>query len=66
MDEPRYHLEQVVQVRSEVMEDFDGPLDLILLLLSKNKIEIQNIKISLIFCKLLQISFYNREGFVLK
>lgn len=48
MEEPRYHLEQVVQVRSEVMEDFDGPLDLILLLLSKNKIEIQNIKISLI------------------
>jgi len=30
------------------MEDFDGPLDVILLLLSKNKIEIQDIKISLI------------------
>lgn len=28
------------------MEDFDGPLDVILLLLSKNKIEIQDISIT--------------------
>ena len=46
MIEPRYHLEQVVHARSEVLEDFDGPLDVILQLLSKNKIEIQDIKIS--------------------
>ena len=46
MDEPRYHLEQVVRVKSETMEDFDGPLDVILQLLSKYKIEIQDIKIS--------------------
>jgi len=46
MEEPRYHLEQVVHVKAEVMEDFDGPLDVILQLLSKNKIEIQDIKIS--------------------
>ena len=46
MEEPRYHLEQVVKVKSELMEDFDGPLDVILQLLSKNKIEIQDIKIS--------------------
>lgn len=46
MEEPRYHLEQVVHAKAEVMEDFDGPLDVILQLLSKNKIEIQDIKIS--------------------
>ena len=44
MEEPRYHLEQVVRAKSEIMEDFDGPLDVILQLLSKNKIEIQDIK----------------------
>ncbi len=48
MEEPRYHLAGVVHAREETMEDFDGPLDLILLLLSKNKMEIQDISISLI------------------
>ena len=47
MDEPVYRLEQVVHSR-EGMEDFEGPLDLILFLLSKNKIEIQDIPIALI------------------
>ena len=47
MDEPVYKLEQVVRSR-EGMEDFEGPLDLILFLLSKNKIEIQDIPIALI------------------
>ena len=46
MDEPQYHLSGVVHARGERIEDFDGPLDLILLLLSKNKIEIQDIRIS--------------------
>ena len=46
MEGPRYHLEQVVHAKAEVLEDFDGPLDVILQLLSKNKIEIQDIKIS--------------------
>ena len=46
MEEPQYHLEGVVHARAEVLEDFDGPLDVILLLLSKNKIEIQDISIS--------------------
>ena len=46
MDEPRYHLGSVVRARGETLEDFDGPLDVILLLLSKNKIEIQDIQIS--------------------
>ena len=46
MEGPQYHLEGVVRAKSESMEDFDGPLDVILLLLSKNKIEIQDIKIS--------------------
>ena len=48
MEAPQYHLEGVVRAKSESMEDFDGPLDVILLLLSKNKIEIQDIKISAI------------------
>ncbi len=49
MDNPIFKLEKVVQNRaSEPMEDFEGPLDLILFLLSKNKIEIQDIPIALI------------------
>ena len=47
MDGPVYKLEQVVHSR-EGMEDFEGPLDLILFLLGKNKIEIQDIPIALI------------------
>ena len=43
---PQYHLEAVVRSKSETPENFDGPLDLILLLLSKNKIEIQDISIT--------------------
>lgn len=43
---PVYHLDKVVRARQEDMEDFDGPLDLILHLLSKNKIEIRDIQIS--------------------
>jgi len=46
MIEPQYHLDGVVRAKAELMEDFDGPLDVILLLLSKNKIEIQDISIS--------------------
>ena len=43
--EPTYHLEGVVRTRQET-EDFEGPLTLILMLLSKNKIEIRDIPIS--------------------
>ena len=46
MEAPVYHLEKVVKARQEDLEDFDGPLDLILHLLSKNKIEIRDIVIS--------------------
>ena len=48
MTEPRYRLEGIVRTRSEEMEDFDGPLDVIFLLLSKNKIEIQDVSITAI------------------
>ena len=48
MENPIYKLEKVVHDRSEVMQDFEGPLDLILFLLGKNKMEIQDISISLI------------------
>lgn len=39
MDGPIYHLERVVKVKTEDLEDFVGPLDLILHLLNKNKID---------------------------
>ena len=48
MTEPKYRLEGVVRSKSEEMEDFEGPLDVIFLLLSKNKIEIQNVSITAI------------------
>ncbi len=48
MDSPIYHLEKVVRAKADDMEDFNGPLDLILSLLAKNKMEIQDIQISLI------------------
>lgn len=48
MENPVFKLEKVVRSRSEEMQDFEGPLDLILFLLGKNKMEIQDISISLI------------------
>ena len=48
MNEPNYHLEGIVRTRTEEMEDFNGPLDVILLLLSKNKIEIEDVSITAI------------------
>ncbi len=45
MDNPTFHLEGIVKNRDE-MQDFSGPLSLILMLLSKNKIEIRDLKIS--------------------
>ena len=46
MEEPSYHLSGVMRTRDELPADFDGPLDVILLLLSKNKIEIQDVSIT--------------------
>ena len=49
MDNPIFKLEGVVHERAEEqLQDFEGPLDLILFLLSKNKIEIQDIPIAVI------------------
>lgn len=48
MEAPIYRLEGVVKAKEEALEDFVGPLDLILHLLSKNKMEIKDIQISLI------------------
>ena len=45
MENPNFYLEGVVRDKSE-MQDFEGPLSLILMLLSKNKIEIRDIVIS--------------------
>lgn len=49
MDNPIFKLEKVVQTRTgDTLGDFEGPLDLILFLLGKNKIAISDIPISLI------------------
>ena len=47
MENPTFHLEGVIRTKEE-MQDFEGPLTLILMLLSKNKIEIRDIKIAVI------------------
>ena len=54
METPIYHLENVVKSKEEMLEDFVGPLDLILHLLSKNKMEIKDIQIALILEQYLQ------------
>ena len=61
MEAPIYHLEGVVKEKSENMADFVGPLDLILHLLSKNKMEIKDIQISLILDQYLQWMHQRRE-----
>ena len=45
MTEPKYRLEGIVRTKTEEMEDFEGPLDVIFELLSKNKIEIKDVSI---------------------
>lgn len=54
LESPTYHLEAVVRSKSENREDFKGPLDKILELLSKNKMEIKDIQITLILNQYLQ------------
>ncbi len=48
MTEPQYRLSGIVHSRNEQREDFEGPLDVIFVLLSKNKIEIQDVSITAI------------------
>ena len=45
MENPSFYLEGVVREKNE-LQDFEGPLSLILMLLSKNKIEIRDISVS--------------------
>ena len=45
MENPNFYLEGIVHEK-DAMQDFEGPLSLILQLLSKNKIEIRDISIS--------------------
>ena len=45
MENPTFHLEGIVKTKEE-MQDFEGPLTLILMLLNKNKIEIRDVKIA--------------------
>ena len=53
MGEPQYRLQGIVHTRTDEMEDFEGPLDVIFLLLSKNKIEIQDVSITAILTQYL-------------
>ncbi len=53
MENPKFKLEGIVKSKGD-MEDFEGPLALILLLLSKNKIEIRDVQISVILEQYLQ------------
>ena len=46
MEAPIFHLAKVIKGREEERQDFDGPLDLILHLLVKNKMEIKDIQIT--------------------
>lgn len=54
MEAPIYRLEGVVRAKSDDLEDFVGPLDLILYLLGKNKMEIKDIQISLLLGQYLE------------
>ena len=45
MENPTFHLEGVIK-EHDSLADFEGPLSLILMLLSKNKIEIRDIRVS--------------------
>ena len=55
MQNPTFHLDSVVKSKGG-LDDFDGPLNLILMLLSKNKIEIRDIQISLILDQDLEVA----------
>ena len=46
MESPVFKLEKVVHSRSEEMQDFEGPLDLLLHLIDKNKVNIYDIPIA--------------------
>ena len=45
MENPNFRLEGIIHEKDE-LQDFEGPLSLILMLLQKNKIEIRDLKIS--------------------
>lgn len=53
MENPIFTLKSIVKTKG-ALEDFNGPLSLILQLLSKNKIEIKDISISLILAQYLE------------
>lgn len=46
MNEPTYHLSGIMRTNGELPADFDGPLGVILQLLSKNKIDIEDVSIT--------------------
>ena len=50
---PSFHIDAIIRDKGE-MQDFDGPLSLILMLLKKNKIEIRDLSISVILDQYLE------------
>ncbi len=48
MDTPVFHLKQVVRTKEPELQDFHGPLDLILYLLSKHKVELSTLSLTMI------------------
>ena len=61
MERPVYHIKGVVKEKKELPADFVGPLDLILHLLRKNKIEIRDIPIADILRQYLEWMDARRE-----
>ena len=46
MDQLNFHIENIVREDGDALENFEGPLNLILMLVQKNRIEIRDLKIS--------------------
>ena len=46
MDQLNFHIENIVREDGNALENFEGPLNLILMLVQKNRIEIRDLKIS--------------------
>ena len=62
MENPIFKLEKVVHTpANEEMQDFEGPLDLILYLLGKNRMQIQDISIATILEQYLDWLDYRKK-----
>jgi segregation and condensation protein A len=53
LDTPVFHLKQVVRTKEPELQDFHGPLDLILYLLGKHKVELSTLSLTMIVAQYL-------------